>query len=162
MAASAIHGLARVCTWLAAAAIVLMMLGTCWDIFARQAFNTPLHGVVELVEITVLAAVMLGLPEVFLREEQIQVDLVDTLSGPRVLAVLRALALGLSASLLALMAWVVWQPMLDARLFGDMKYQLGVRVWVLYALILFALLVSVLTTVWRMWAVLSGRSGGEA
>lgn len=156
MAEAAIRKLARLCTGAAAAAIIVMMAGTCWDILARQFFNQPLHGVVELVEITVLISAMLGLPEAFLRDEQIQIDLVDNLLSPRRLALLKAVTLLATAGFLALLAWVIWQPMLDARRFGDIKYDLGVRVWLLYALTLLALLASLLTVAFRLWQALTG------
>lgn len=156
MADAAIRRLARLCTWAAVAAILVMMAGTCWDILARQFFNRPLHGVVELVEITVLISAMLGLPEAFLRDEQIQIDLVDSMLSPRALAAVKAVTLLATVAFLALLAWVIWQPMLDARRFGDIKYDLGVRVWLLYALTLLALLVSLLTVLFRLWQALTG------
>lgn len=134
----------RACTALGALAIAVMMLATCWDVVARAAVNAPLHGVVELVEIMVLASVMLGMPEVFLRDEQIRVDLIDDLLPARLLAVLKVVALVLSIVLLAVFAINVYQPMLDAHRFGDVKYDLNVPLYPLYGLIIFSFGVSIL------------------
>jgi len=136
--------LVRTCTAVGALAIAVMMLATCWDIVARQVANAPLHGVVELVEIMVLASAMLGLPETFLRDEQIRVDLVDSVLPANLILVIKTIALVLAIVLLAILAINVYQPMLDARMFGDVKYDLGVPV---YPLIIFSFAVSILSCI---------------
>lgn len=145
MAVRALELLIRICTILGALAIAVMMLATCWDVVARRAVNAPLHGVVELVEIMVLASAMLGLPESFLRDEQIHVDVVDGFVPARVLALLKVAALALAVVLLAILAINVYQPMVDARQFGDVKYDLGVPVYPLYGIIIFSFAVSMLS-----------------
>ena len=100
---------------------------------------------VELVEIMVLASAMLGLPETFLRDEQIRVDLVDSFLSQRALALLKIVALMLSVVLLAIIAVNVYQPMVDAYRFGDLKYDLGVPLYPLYGLIIFAFAASILS-----------------
>jgi len=157
MAGRTLERLARVCTFVGALAIAVMMLATCWDIVARWAANRPLHGVVELVEIMVLASAMLGLPETFLRDEQIRVDLVDGFLPRRPLALLKIAGLALSVVLLGTIALNVFQPMLDARRFGDLKYDLGMPVWPLYALIIFAFAASILTCAATMLREIAGR-----
>jgi len=145
MAGRALERLIRFCTFVGALAIAVMMLATCWDIVARWAANKPLHGVVELVEIMVLASAILGLPEAFLRDEQIRVDLVDSFLSQRALTLLKIVALLLSVVLLALISVNVYQPMLDAYRFGDLKYDLGLPVYPLYGLIIFAFSASILS-----------------
>jgi TRAP-type C4-dicarboxylate transport system permease small subunit len=148
--------LARACTIAGALALAVMMLGTDWDILARQLAGRPLTGVVELVEITVLATAMLGLPEGFLRDEQIHIDLLDSLLPRAVLRGVKAAGLLLSMLFLVLLCRNIWQPMLDARMFGDVKYDLGVPVWPLYALMLFAFAASVLTCAALFWIQVAG------
>lgn len=130
--------LARACTIGGVLALVVMMLGTDLDILSRQLISQPLTGVVELVEITVLASAMLGLPEAFLRDEQIRIDLLDALLPEVAIRVIKAAGLILCMLFLALLCRNVWQPMLDAKMFGDVKYDLGVPIWPLFALIVFA------------------------
>lgn len=143
--------LARACTIGGVLALAIMMLGTDWDILARQLAGRPLTGVVELVEIAVLASAMLGLPEAFLRDEQIKIDLLDAFLPDTMLRIVEAAGLLLSMLFLVLLCRNVWQPMLDARMFGDVKYDLGVPVWPLYALIVFAFGASVLTCSALFW-----------
>lgn len=140
----ALAGLARLCSGLGAVSLLVMMLATDYDIVARWAANRPLHGVVEIVEIMVLATAMLGLPEAFLRSEQIQVDLFDTVLPAGILRGVKVIALLLTIVFLALLCRNVTAPMMDARTFGDMKPDLGMPVWPLYALILFSFAASVL------------------
>jgi TRAP-type C4-dicarboxylate transport system permease small subunit len=144
--------LARACTIGGALALAVMMLGTDWDIIARQLAGRPLNGVVDLVETTVLASAMLGLPEGFLRDEQIKIDLLDAFLPAPALRLVKAVGLLLTMLFLALLCRNVWQPMLDARMFGDVKYDLGVPVWPLYALIVFAFAASVLTCAALFWS----------
>ncbi len=164
MALQLLTWLARACTIGGALALAVMMLGTDWDILARQIAGQPLTGVVELVEITVLATAMLGLPEGFLRDEQIRIDLLDALLPPGVLRGVKAVGLLLSILFLVLLCRNIWQPMLDARMFGDVKYDLGVPVWPLYALMLFAFAASVLTCAALFWIQIVGSKAvhGEA
>lgn len=141
----ALRTLVRICTILGALALAVMMLATCWDIFARSTMNRPLHGVVEIVEIMVLATAMLGLPESFLRDEQIKVDILDNAFGPAFATVLKAVGLILSIVFLCILTVNVYGPMMDARMFGDIKPDLGVPVYPLYALILFTFAASILS-----------------
>lgn len=148
--------LVRTCTVLGALAIGIMMLATCWDVVSRSMANAPLRGVVELVEVMVLASAMLGLPETFLRDEQIQVDLIDNFVSARILAILRIIALGLAVCLLGLLALNVYQPMIDAQRFGDVKYDLGIPLYPLYGLIIFSFTVSILSCIAALGRVLRG------
>lgn len=145
--------LARGCTWAGVLALMIMMFGTDWDVVARQIAGQPLTGVVELVEIAVLATAMLGLPETFLRDEQIKVDLVDSAFSAGALKLVKIIGLLLTIGFLILLCINVWQPMLDAKMFGDVKYDLGVPVWPLFALILFSFLASVLASAQALWFV---------
>ncbi len=153
-------GLARACTIAGAIAVAVMMLGTDWDILSRQLAGRPLSGVVELVEITVLASAMLGLPEAFLRDEQIRIDLLDAVLPDRLLQGIKVLGLVLSMLFLALLSQNVWQPILDARMFGDVKYDLSFPVWPLYALILFAFVASFLGCLALLLRAIGGKSVG--
>ena len=147
MAGRALEVTVRALTALGALAIAVMMVATCWDIVSRQVANAPLHGVVELVEVMVLASAMLGLPEAFLRDQQISVDLIDGFVPPRVLVILKTIAIILAIVLLAILAFNVVQPLRDAYRFGDVKYDIGVPLYPLYGLIVFSFAASILACV---------------
>ncbi|MBI1292454.1 TRAP transporter small permease subunit [bacterium] len=145
MPASALKALVRICTALGALSIAVMMLATCWDILARKLAGAPLHGVVELVEIMVLACTMLGLPESFLRDEQIRVDILDSVLPKRVLAGVKIVTLLLTMVFLSILTVNVYSPMMDAMRFGDLKPDLGVPLYPLYGLIIFSFAASMLS-----------------
>lgn len=124
------------------AALVVMMLATTADVVLRAAVNKPIRGVVDAVEITMLLVVFLGLPDAFLRGEQVTVDVIDHLVSARVLAVLKAIGALLSMLFLLLLAINLVQPLLDAYRFGDRKADLPVPLYPLVALVLVCLLAS--------------------
>lgn len=141
----AIEGLGRVSRLLlyaGTAALAVMMLATTADVVLRAAVNKPIRGVVDAVEITMLLVVFLGLPDAFLRGEQVTVDVIDHLVSSRVLAVLKAAGAVLSTLFLALMAINLVQPLLDAYRFGDTKADLPVPLYPLVALVLVCLVAS--------------------
>jgi TRAP-type transport system small permease protein len=137
--------MARFMTLLSVVALIVMMASTSWDVVARATINRPLHGVVEIVEIMVMLVAFLGLPEVFLRDENVKVDLVDTILSARLLAWVRIVAMLLSLTFLGLLAWNLIPPMVDAYRFGDIKPDLMMPLYPLYAAVFVSILASVLT-----------------
>ena len=132
----------RLLLYAGTAALVLMMLATTADVVLRAAVNAPIRGVVDAVEITMLLVVFLGLPDAFLRGEQVTVDVIDHLVSARVLAVLKVVAAVLSTVFLALLDINLVQPLLDAYRFGDRKADLPVPLYPLVALVLVCLVTS--------------------
>lgn len=148
-------------------ALAIMMLATTADVVLRATINKPIRGVVDAVEITMLLVVFLGLPDAFLRGEQVTVDVIDHLVPPRVLAVLKVVGAVLSTLFLALLAINLWQPMLDAYRFGDRKADLPVPLYPLVALVLvclatsfLAMLLLTLREMLKAGAVLRGEPAG--
>ncbi len=125
-------------------ALALMMLATTADVVLRATINAPIRGVVDAVEITMLLVVFLGLPDAFLRGEQVTVDVIDHLVSGQVLAILKAIGAALSTLFLALMAINLVQPLLDAWRFGDRKADLPVPLYPLVALVIACLAASFL------------------
>lgn len=132
----------RLLLYVGTIALAVMMLATSADVILRWAINAPIRGVVDAVEITMLLVVFLGLPDAFLRGEQVTVDIVDHVVPPTVLAILKALGAALSTLFLALMAINLVQPLLDAYRFGDRKADLPIPLYPLIALVLVGLATS--------------------
>lgn len=139
----------RVLTIAGALALAVMLLWTMVDIGARLAFNKPLHGTLDLVEVTLVLVAFLALPECFRRDEQIKVDLFDTMVRPRTLALMRLAGEIATLAFLALLAVTLFQPLADAYRFGDQKPDLPVPVFLLLPAIEFALVVSVFVVLGR-------------
>ena len=82
---------ARFCGWLAAAFVAAMMLLTVADVVLRAVFNRPIRGTLEIVELLLACTFFLALPAVFLRDENLVVDVVDDVA-PRCVPLLRRFA----------------------------------------------------------------------
>ena len=128
----------------AGAALVVMTMWTVVDVVTRFALSKPLSGSIDLVESMLVLVVFLALPEVFLRNEQITVDVFDQMVSPRFVAAMKIVAAMASAGFLALLLWTGSQPFLDAMQFGDRKADLPIQIWWLLGAIEAALLVSLL------------------
>lgn len=145
---------ARILTACGALALAVMLFWTILDVGGRLAFNRPIHGTLDLVEVTLVLVAFLALPECFRRDEQIKVDLFDTMMSSSALR--RLVVIGEIATLafLGLLATTLWQPLADAYRFGDQKPDLPVPVWTLLAAIEVALGVSMMVIVGRIAAQL--------
>lgn len=116
---------AKGCGYVAGAFALAMMALTVVDVVARSLFNRPIHGVYDLVELTLACTIFLALPAVFLRDEHVVVDLADHLVSPRAARWLRIVAAIVSAALLAVMGWQMIQPARDTLAFGDVTADLA-------------------------------------
>jgi TRAP-type C4-dicarboxylate transport system permease small subunit len=141
---------ARLLTIAGALALAVMMLWTMVDIGARLAFNKPLHGTLDLVEVTLVLVAFLALPECFRRDEQIKVDLFDSMVRPRTLAAMRLAGEIATLAFLVLLAVTLTQPLADAYRFGDQKPDLPVPIFLLLLAIELALVVSVFVVLGRI------------
>lgn len=141
---AALNRLCRLMTWIGAAALAIMMLGTIADVVLRAVANLPLRGTVDLVEAMLVLVVFLGLPESFLRQEQITVDVFDHVVSAPVLRAFRVAAAAASLGFLVLLAVYVVRPMLDALEFGDRKPDLPIPIFPLMVVIEVSIVVSLI------------------
>ena len=118
------YAISLMCGLIAALFLAAMMLLTVADVTLRAFFNTPLRGTFEVIELLLAGTFFIALPAVFLRDEHIVVDIVDTLA-PRTVPVLRRFAEMLAVVLLAVMAWQGWLAAQDTIAFGDITADLG-------------------------------------
>jgi len=140
----ALRAAARPFGWIAVLALVFMMLMTCADVALRAFFNllirifgvdaihphmVSFQGTVDLMELALAVCVFLALPGVFLRDENIAVDLIDSLgSRPLVFALkLVGLALGLGFLVLALVQMI--EPAIDRFRSGEGTMTLQLPRW---------------------------------
>ncbi len=142
--------LARILTLCGAIALAVMLFWTMADIGGRLAFNHPIQGTLDLVEVTLVLVAFLALPECFRRDEQIKVDLFDAALGPRRLAILVLVGELATLAFLGLLAATLLPPLADAYRFGDQKPDLPVPIWILLLAIEIALVVSMLVVLGRV------------
>ena len=95
--------IAGLCGWVAAAFLAAMMLLTVADVVLRAVFNRPIRGTFELIELLLACTFFLALPAVFLRDENLVVDIVDGVA-PRRVPLLKRIAEILAVVVLAVMA----------------------------------------------------------
>jgi TRAP-type C4-dicarboxylate transport system permease small subunit len=95
----------------------------------RAAFNRPIRGTFENVELLLAGAFFLALPAVFLRDEHIVVDVVDSIA-PRAVPWLKRAAEVVAIAVIAVMAWQGWIAARDTLVFNDVTSDLALpRVW---------------------------------
>ena len=132
---AALGHLDRITRWLqglGVAALFVMMMATVADVALRSALRSPITGVYDLVESTLVLVVFLGIPQVFLRDEQITVDILDRYVPPKLLLWMKAVAALAALVLLLLLAWHMAVPALEAYQFGDRKPDLPIPVFWLW------------------------------
>jgi TRAP-type C4-dicarboxylate transport system permease small subunit len=114
----------RICGSLAAVFLAGMMLLTVTDVTLRAAFNVPIIGTYELIELLLAYTFFVALPAVFLRDENILVNIIDDVV-PRRVPLLKRIALTLAVVILAIMAWQGFIAARDTYAFNDMTADLG-------------------------------------
>ena len=106
-----------------------MMLLTVADVALRAALNLPIRGTYELIELLLACTFFLALPAVFLRDENIVVDMVDGVL-PRAVPALRRFSAVLGVAVLAVMAWQGWKAAAETLVFNDVTSDLAIdRLW---------------------------------
>lgn len=118
--------IANVCGWLAALCVAGMMLVTVADVGLRWLANFPLRGTVEIVELLLTCTFFLALPAIFLRDENIVVDVIDRAVGTRGIDFLKRLSALIAVVALSVMAWQGWIAAQDTLVFGDVTSDLAI------------------------------------
>jgi TRAP-type C4-dicarboxylate transport system permease small subunit len=145
------HICAQTCGLLAALCLAAMMLCTVVDVVLRAVFGIPLRGIYEVVELLLAYTFFLALPAVFLRNENIVVNIIDDIA-PRWVRPLKRMDLVLSIVVLALIAWQGWLAAMDTIAFNDMTADLNLPRslhWSALLIGVFGSLVVLLALVWR-------------
>ncbi len=125
----------RLLTWVGGLALLTMTVWTVTDVLTRYLLAKPLKGSIDLVEATLVLVVFLALPECFLRDEQVTVDVADHVVGPRALELLKLAGAFATMVFLLVLGYTGIQPMLDAMQFGDRKPDLPIPIYWLLAAI---------------------------
>jgi TRAP-type C4-dicarboxylate transport system permease small subunit len=117
------------CGLVAAVFLTGMLLLTVADVVLRTFFSYPLRGVYELIELMLAGTFFLALPCVFLRDDNILVNTIDDIV-PRVVPLLKRIALVLSVATFVVMVWQGWSAAWDSYEFHDVTADLSLpRFW---------------------------------
>ena len=123
-----------------------MMLLTVADVTLRAAFNKPINGTYELIELGLACAVFIALPAVFLRDEHLVMDVVDSLAPARIVRALDLFGAVCSLLVLALMFWQMVPLARDMQEFGDVTADLSIPKIVYWVPVLLGVGASALAT----------------
>ena len=117
---------ARVFGCLAAVFLAAMMLLTVADVASRWLFNTPIRGMLDLIELGLACTFFLALPAVFLRDEHLVVDAIDPLVSRRTVRLLDLAGAVISLVVLAVIAWQMLPLARSMIEFGDVSSDLAI------------------------------------
>jgi len=136
--------LSRYASYGSALALAAMMLLTVADVILRALANLPITGAYDLVQLFLVGTVFLSIPEVFMRGENIVVDFIDHLVGPRTIDVLRMIARLLAFVFVGVLLWRMIAPALDAMRFHEVSPDLSIPMIVHWTLMVAGITLSFL------------------
>ncbi len=116
-----------------------MMLLTVADVVLRATTNRPIRGTFELIELLLACTFFIALPAVFLRDENLVVDVVDPIA-PRWVPWLKRCAELIAIPVLALMAWEGWKAAAETLVFNDVTSDLAIHRLLYWIPVLFGLI----------------------
>jgi TRAP-type C4-dicarboxylate transport system permease small subunit len=115
---------------LAAVFLAAMVLLTVADIALRAFFRYPIQGMLELIELGLACTIFLAMPAVFLRDENLVVDVIDKFVRPGVVRLLDLLGALVSLGVLVVMAWQMAPLARTMHEFGDVTSDLSIpKIW---------------------------------
>jgi TRAP-type C4-dicarboxylate transport system permease small subunit len=135
---------------LASAALIIMMVVTLLDVFLRYVFNHPIRGSYDLVETMLVVFVFHGMSTGFLQRRNIVIDLVDSLAHRSIVHVLVRISDLLTILTLALFAYAMLKPAMQAYAYNDLKMELQIPVWYLWAAALLGMAGAILCACGRL------------
>jgi len=119
--------------FIAALAVVVMMLVVVVDVFLRFAFNIPVQGAYDVVSMSLLVMVFFGMAPVVAQRGEIVIDLVDGILPKQAVGILKIIASIGTLIFFLFLGWSMFGPAQDAYTYGDRSLELGVPVWALWA-----------------------------
>jgi len=117
---------ARFLTRVAAVFLLAMVAINVIDVGLREGLNTPIFGTHEIVVFMLAAVAFLAIPEVFLRDQHITIELIDQVIPDRAANWLRAFGSLCALVYVVLLGWFMGQPALDYIEFNEITMDLQI------------------------------------
>ena len=117
---------ARLLSHVAAIALLAMVAINVIDVGMRSVLNAPIFGAFEIVELLLAVVAFLVIPEAFLRDSHITVELIDTVVPPAAVAWLKAIGMATTVLFLALLSWFMITPAVDFVRFDEVTFSLHI------------------------------------
>jgi TRAP-type transport system small permease protein len=134
----------------AALILVFMMLFTTVAVAMRQFFHTPVLGVVDVMELSLVALIFVCMPGVFLRDDNVTVDVIDQFLPRRARNALRLFGLLISLGFLMLMMVQMLPQAADKWQHNEVTMTLSISRFTHWVPIIFGFAMSMAGTVWVM------------
>lgn len=141
----------------AGVSLLLMVVVVGVSVVLRYAFNQPLLGVNEIVQLVSVAVVMLALPWCTDQNAHVRADVFDEKIGWVGRLVGDLLSRGLAVVTLSVLVWRSWLKMLDAFEFGDSTNMLGLPIWPFYGMIAVGMALCVLILAMQIALIVTGK-----
>jgi len=132
---------------LASLALIIMIVVTLLDVFLRYVFNNPIRSSYDLVESMLLVFVFNGMSTAFLQRRTIVIDIIDSFAPRALVAALIRVADILAVVTLALFAYAMTTPAMQAFTYGDRKLELGLPIYILWAVALLGITGAILCAI---------------
>lgn len=142
---------ARWLTRVAALFLIVMMGINVVDVILRAAFNAPIFGTYEIVELTLAAVGFFAIAETFLRKEHVSIELIDQIAPPRMVAFLEVFGLGMTLLFFALLVWYMVPSALDSLAFNSVSFDLHIPLVWRDSLVLLAMSMALLAVALMFW-----------
>jgi len=130
------HIVIRAFLAVAMAALFLMMMTIVVDVFMRYAFNAPVVGAFDVVEICLVVAIFYSMGAAISGFHEIVIDIVDQFASPNAVAFLTRSAALLSAAVLLFIFVSMLPPAMQSYQYGEIRLELGIPVWTVWAIAL--------------------------
>ena len=160
------HGLtlaaARLLTRVAAIFLLAMMALNVVDVGLRSGLNAPIFGTYEIIEFLLAAVAFLAIPEVFLRDQHIPIELIDQVVPESVVRWLKLIGTFVALGFVGMLTWHMTLPAREFIEFNDVTIDLHLPLIWKASLVLagFACAaVAVLVMFLRELSALRGRAG---
>ncbi len=137
---------------------------TVADILLRATVNAAILGMVDLTQLSVMAAAFWAIPFAFARAGHVSVEVAEDRLPPRLRHALDAVGALLGALFMGLIAWYGWDSANLAHDYGDVSQNLGLPMIAYWAFVLSGAVLSVLAVlmvaVRHLGAAVSGTDPG--
>jgi TRAP-type C4-dicarboxylate transport system permease small subunit len=154
---TAARGLTRV----AALFLVAMMGVNVVDVILANFFDAPIYGTYEIVEFMLAVVAFFAIPETFLKNEHVKIELIDQVVSSRVIQYLEVLGLGITLAFFALLVYYMIPPARDYIEFNEVSFDLHIPMIWRGSLVLFAMAASLLVVAVAFWRELRVLLGAE-
>ena len=146
---------------IAALAIAAMALLTVADTVTKNAFNRPIKGTFEIVELLLVLVVFFGVAEVFRSGSNICVDIADQMLSPKLTAALKMVGAFASLVFLVLMGFAMIGPAMDTVIFPQWTQETGIPLYAYWTPILAGTAIAIIAAAVSIWVRLSSSAAQD-